>query len=286
VPLIAQALTTMSAVRLYLGLYTLTAVTASESLTANTAFTTFSFSHTDLAPNYLGTFYEGTTAGSTLATAGITVNYDIGNITVTAAITAGVTITDYSYFAWDYSKDKTIERLINSVSDAISKYTNRKFIADSYDEFYKGLMRQKLVLNQYPVNTITSVKVDSAALTAGTDYVTSDRTYLNEGIIFKNDGWKWYGYLTGLVGEPTAPLDNIEVSYSAGYTLSPEALRTLPYDLEDAAISMIADFYGELQQGTVGLRQLTQGRLTYIWSTESRVQQYSSILNTYRKWVI
>lgn len=283
-PLISQALTTMANVRSYLNLYTLTSVTSSETLTASsTAYTTFNFANTDLAPNYFGTFYEGTTAGSTISTALITVDYTAGSITVTAAITAGVTITSYSYFAWDYSKDKQIERNINSVSSMVSKYCNRNFIADTYSEFYKGSGRQRLVLNQYPINKITSVKIDSAALTAGTDYVTSDQTYLDQGIVFKNDGWTWYGYLIGLVGELTAPVDNIEVVYSAGYTLEPEASRTLPFDLEDAVISMVADLYGEQQDGTVGLKQLTQGRLTYVWSNEQLIQQYASVLNAYKK---
>jgi len=165
----------------------------------------------------------------------------------------------------------------------VSKYCNRKFMADTYTEYYKGTGRQRLVLNQYPINKITSVKVDSAALTAGTDYVTADQTYLDQGIVFKDNGWTWYGYLTGLVGEPTAPIDNVEVVYSAGYTLSPEATRNLPWDLEQAVIDMVADIYGEQQQGTIGLSRLTEGKLTYEWDKNSLVQQYSNILDSYKK---
>jgi len=286
-PLIAQSLTTMANMRLYLGLYTLTAITASETLTATaTAYITFNFAHADLALNYLGTFYEGTTADSTISTALITVDYSAGSITFTAAITAGVTISSYKYFAWDYSKDMLLERNINSVSGMVSKYCNRKFIADTYTEYYKGSGRQKLVLNQYPINTITSVAVNSAALTAGTDYVTADQTYLDQGIIFKNNGWTWYGYLTGLVGELTAPIDNIEVVYSAGYTLEPEAPRTLPWDIEQVVIDMVADVYGMQQDGTVGLKQLVQGKLSYTFNNESLIRQYSSVLDSYRKGVI
>ena len=288
-PLIAQALVTMESVRSYLSLYTLTAVTSTETLTADTAATTFSFAHTDLAPNLFGTFYQlatataVATAANTLLTANMTIAYDLGTTTFTATITGVVTISSYSYFAWDYSKDKQIERLINSMSSWVSKYTNRKFIKDTYSEFYKGSGRQRLVLNQYPVNTITSVKVDSASYTAGTDYVTSDSTYLEQGIVFRNTGWTWYGYLTGLVGELTAPVDNIGVVYSAGYTLEPESAKTLPWDIENAILSMIADAYGEQQDGTVGLKQLTQGKLTYVWDNDQLVKQYSGILDSYKK---
>jgi hypothetical protein len=280
VSLIAQALTTVKDARFSLGLYTLTATVASESLGADTGSVTFTFDHTDLAEHYLGTFYEGTTADSTISTALITVDYDAGIITFTASVTAGVTISGYSYYAWDYSQDKSIERMINAASSAISRYTGRKFVADTYDEFHKGSGRQKLVLNQYPVNAITSVKVDSAALTAGTDYVTSDSTYLDKGIVFKNDGWTWCGYLVGLVGEPTAPIDNIEVIYSAGYTLA-----NLPSDLIDVCLSMVASSYNEAQNGSTGLKQLTQGKLTYVWKDAELMTQYAGALDSYKKWV-
>ena len=279
-PLSAQSLTTLANVRLHLKLYTLTAVTSSETLTADTANITYSFAHTDLAPNYFGTFAEG---GSAIATALLTIAYDAGTITFSAVRTGSITCASYRYFAWDYTKDKLLEQKINEVSGSVSKHCKRKFIKDTYTEYYKGSGRQKLVLNQYPVNKITSVKVDSAALTAGTDYITSDSTYLDEGIIFKNNGWTWYGYLTGLVGELTAPVDNIEVVYSAGYTLEPEASRTLPYDLEQVVISMVADTYGQQQKDTVGLKHLTEGKLTYIFNTDSLVKQYEDALSPYVK---
>lgn len=285
-PLITQALTTLANVRLYLELYTLTAVTASESLSADTGNETFSFANADLAPNYFGTFYEGTTADSTITTANWTIDYAAGSVTVSAAITAGITVSSYSYFAWDYSKDKLLERSINAASGMVSKYCNRDFIADTYTEYYKGSGRQKLILRQYPINRITSVKVDSAALTAGTDYVTADQAYLDQGIIFKDNGWTWYGYLIGLVGEPSAPVDNIEVVYSAGYTLATEATRTLPWDLEDAVVSMVAEIYNQQNGRFIGLTQLTQGKLTYIWKNEKLIERYSSVLDAYKKRVI
>jgi len=282
-PLISQALTTMAEVRRYLKLYTLTSVTSTETLTADTAQITFSFANNDIALNSLGVVKQTTTAGvtATLTTSQFTLDYVNGTITFTAAMTGSITASAYNYFAWDYTKDNQIERNINSVSSMVSKYCNRKFIADTYTEYYKGSGSQKLVLNQYPINAITSVKVDSAALTAGTDYVTADRTYLDQGIVFKNNGWTWYGYLTGLVGELTAPVDNIEVVYSAGYTL--ETARTFPYDLEDAVINMVSDLYGEQQEGTVGLKKLTQGKLTYEWDSNPLIQQYSSVLDVYKK---
>lgn len=288
-PLIAQALTTMASVRDYLNLFTLTAVTSTETLTTNTAATTFSFAHTDLAPNYFGVFQQlGTatavaTASDTIFTASMTIDYDAGTTTFSATMTGVLTVTSYKYLAWDYSQDKLLERLINSASNMVSNYCNRKFIADTYDEFYQGTGRQKLVLKQFPVNFISSVKYASALYTAGVDYVTSDRTYLDYGIVFRDTAWVWYGFLTGFVGELTGPLSNIEVIYSAGYTLQPASAKTLPWDLENAVLSIVATSYNLQQSQALGLKQMTQGKLVYIWNEQQLLQQFSGQLDTFRK---
>jgi len=279
--LTAQSLTTLPSVRLYLKLYTLTAVTALETLTADTANVTFSFAHTDIAPNSVGTVKEAAgTASDTMSTALLTYDYSAGTLTFSATRTGNITVSDYDYFAWDISKDVFLERQINAVSGMVAKYCGRKFIADTYTEYYKGSGRQRLVLNQFPVNKITSVKVDSAVLTAGVDYVTADATYLDQGMIFKSNGWTWAGYLTGIVGEPTAPVDNIEVVYSAGYTLTPEATRTLPYDLEDAVITLVAINYEMI--GSKQLKKETIGPLTsdYIQDMPADIR---SVLDFYAK---
>lgn len=288
-PLIDQALTTMNSMRLFLNMYTLTAVTSTETLITDTASTTFSFAHTDLAQNYFGTFYQigvasaTATASDSISTAVMTIDYLAGTTTFTATKTGVITVENYKYFAWDYSMDNLLERYINAASQMVSKYCNRLFIKDTYSEFYKGNGRQKLILRQYPVNQITSIKVDSAAFTAGTDYVTSDQSYLDQGIVFRNLGWTWYGYLTGLVGEPTAPVDNIEVVYSAGYTLSLEASKTLPWDLEDAVINIVANLHSQQQDRSVGLNRLTEGKLTFIYDNSPLIQRYAYVLDAYKR---
>jgi hypothetical protein len=48
---------------------------------------------------------------------------------------------------------------------------------------------------------------------------------------------------------------------------------------------MVADSFGEQQDGSVGLTRLTQGQLTYQWDSNSLIQQYASVLNAYKKYV-
>lgn len=277
--LITQALTTMNDARLTLNLYTITDVTATETLTANTASITFSFANTDILMNTTGTFSQGTgTSAVTLSTATFTMNLDLGTITFSAAMTGSITCASYSYYSWDYSKDKIIERMINTFSDQISRYCNRKFIAETYSEFYTGLGSTKIVLNQFPVNKITSVKVQSALYTAGVDYETANSTYLDSGFLVRESGWDWHGYETGLVSELTAPIADIEVIYSAGYTLT-----NLPYDISNACLDLLSAGYNIQVAGAQGLSSMSQGGLSYAWKIGETSTNKLASLDSYRK---
>jgi uncharacterized phiE125 gp8 family phage protein len=61
----------------------------------------------------------------------------------------------------DTSKDSWVEMLINSASDLIERHCSRKFKSASYTHYYDGHGNNELVLAQYPVTNISSVKVDT-----------------------------------------------------------------------------------------------------------------------------
>lgn len=52
----------------------------------------------------------------------------------------------------------TLGSLITSVSDAIEKYCKRRFLSRAYDELYNGSGDKRLLLRQYPVQSVTSVR--------------------------------------------------------------------------------------------------------------------------------
>lgn len=280
--LIDQALTTLKNVRLTLGLYTISSITSTETLTTDSARLTFNFAHSDVVSNSYGTFYESVSATFTaILTSSFTLDYENGSITFSASKTATITVSGYDYYKWDYTRDRILERFINSTSLLVSHYCNRKFIADTYSEFYKGLGHPKLILNNYPINKITSVKVNSASLTAGIDYVTADSTYLEQGLLVRESGWNWYGYETGLVKELTAPVDNIEVTYSAGYTLA-----TLPQDIENVVLELIMSMNLSVSSQSTGLKSMSQGALSYSWKDDGGKSSILSTLDGYKRAVI
>lgn len=54
--------------------------------------------------------------------------------------------------------DNTIDVLVGAASDAIVKYCRRDFRTRSYDELYSGDGDRRLMLRQYPLQTVDSVR--------------------------------------------------------------------------------------------------------------------------------
>jgi hypothetical protein len=54
--------------------------------------------------------------------------------------------------------DSLLSTLITSVSDAIQKWCRRDFVSTSYDELYSGNGDRKLLLRQYPIISVQSVR--------------------------------------------------------------------------------------------------------------------------------
>lgn len=58
----------------------------------------------------------------------------------------------------DSSQDALLNTLITAASDAVEKYCRRRFLSKSYDELYDGHGDRRLLLRQYPVQSVQSVR--------------------------------------------------------------------------------------------------------------------------------
>ena len=72
-------------------------------------------------------------------------------ITLTRAKQAIQAITNSSF-------DTLLQTLITAVSDAIAKYCRRDFYARSYDELYSGNGDKRLLVREYPLQSVQSVR--------------------------------------------------------------------------------------------------------------------------------
>lgn len=117
-------------------------------------------------------------------------------------------------------KDDLIESLINSVSDQIENYCRRKLKERvNTDEEYDGTNSSNLLLSQYPVSSVSSIKIDDV-LVDPSEY----KVRKGSGILVRLNS-KW-------------PKDvlNIKVTYTGGY-------NPVPSDLELACKHMVMFYY-------------------------------------------
>src|SRR5579864_8299316 len=56
------------------------------------------------------------------------------------------------------SQDALLGVLITAASDAVEKYCRRRFVSKAYDELYNGPGDRRLLLRQYPVQSVQSVR--------------------------------------------------------------------------------------------------------------------------------
>ena len=54
--------------------------------------------------------------------------------------------------------DALLQALITSASDAVEKYCRRRFLSTAYDEIYNGTGDRRLLLRQYPIQSVQSVR--------------------------------------------------------------------------------------------------------------------------------
>src|SRR6266849_6105395 len=58
----------------------------------------------------------------------------------------------------DTSQDALLSTLITAISRAIEKYCRRDFVQTNYDELYNGNGDRRLLLRQYPIIAVQSVR--------------------------------------------------------------------------------------------------------------------------------
>lgn len=71
------------------------------------------------------------------------------------------------------SYDSLISTLITAYSDAIEKYCRRRFVSHAYDELYNGSGDKRLLLRQYPIQSVTSVRYMPVTVAKVTNTSTS-----------------------------------------------------------------------------------------------------------------
>ncbi len=138
----------------------------------------------------------------------------------------------------DNSQDAKINQGIKYASDLIRRYTGRLFAEETLIETVRGYGTNYLSLQRYPITNIAAIMQEGEVIT---DYEISDP---NAGLLFRKVGWDWSA--ASFNGISADPVPNSEayiysVQYTGGYCMpcAVGCTRTLPYDIEQAAIELI-----------------------------------------------
>jgi hypothetical protein len=125
--------------------------------------------------------------------------------------------------------DTLLTNLISMVSAGMENECQRTFLAANYTEYYKGDGTNRLLVNQYPINSVASIYDDI-------DRVWGSDTQIEAAAISISDRISGIVILEDDIFSESDDIENIKITYNAGYS-------TIPTDLESACIKMCAADY-------------------------------------------
>ncbi len=144
----------------------------------------------------------------------------------------------------DTTKDNILVRKINQASQQIENYCGRVFRVLDYTEEYTGSNIDQLVLNQRPLNSVTTLEYRATTLNTDNWYTINNTYYHTDdkaGIL-------------RLLFDAVGRWDRWRVTYNAGYS-------TIPSDLAEACASL-ACYYYQNRSGVTQVQMEQEGQRT------------------------
>ena len=188
--------------------------------------------------------------------------------------------------AADPAAQNNVIRLINAASAWIETITGRRFGKATYLQKYVAPGHQELVLNQFPIRGVEYVKdTDSGTLVLPGSY---DFTMSGEvGVLYRDEGWPFRGYVGGLSNDITAPRRYLEIKYTAGYILPKDATEDEPADLPADIISIVWGIaeqeFSILRNGAQGLAAFSISDVSWTFDKEPRASWMDTLAH-YMRW--
>lgn len=163
-------------------------------------------------------------------------------------------------------EDEFVEQAALEIEEKVKNFLNRDLEVLDYAELYDGTDSPGLILNQYPINSVSKIEVYDGLdgntevwdeLTQGTDY---ERLIIPTGkFILLMDG------LNFPIG-----MQNIRVTYNAGYS-------AIPLEIQQACKKLMLLYYGQIKKTkSLGISSVSQsnvasGTTTYDKDEEAKI---------------
>lgn len=135
--------------------------------------------------------------------------------------------------------DDLVDFIVKAVGDSVERFCRRRFTKQTYTaEKYTGGKLQKVIyFNHWPVTVVTTVTIKENDVTTTITEGTNDTQYqkvrnVDQDVValYREDGWE-----SDALG--------VSLTYDAGYVLPGVTGRDLPFDLERAAVELVAGAY-------------------------------------------
>lgn len=135
--------------------------------------------------------------------------------------------------------DDVLDFIVKAIGDSIERFCRQRFTSQAYTaEQYTGGKRQKLFyFNHAPVTVVTTVTIKENDVTTTITEGTKDTQYqkvrnVDQDVValYREDGW-------------ASDALGVRLTYTAGYILPGATGRDFPFDLERAAVELVAAAY-------------------------------------------
>jgi len=172
----------------------------------------------------------------------------------------------------EISLDDLVEDIINHCSTLIESYCNRKFIQQTFTERHNGSGTTELLVNQWPINSITSLHVD-----AGREFTSETLIDPSNYEYFSNEQDE--GYVIERFSE-TFPRGrkNIQIVYAAGYP----TFADVPSDLQMGCKIAVAFYYQHQQQQDWTMSTKSKGEENIVL-IQGLPESSVNLLNSYKR---
>lgn len=146
----------------------------------------------------------------------------------------------------DTSQDNVLTRMINSSSQMIENYLDRRVLSRSYTEYYDGRKNDRMLLSNWPIISVAELWDDS-----GSEFTDVANKFDASEFKIDGDGANATGIvlLSGL--KFSSGVRNVKAVYTAGYA-------TVPYIVQEACILHVEYMFDMRSDRRIGVQ--TKGK--------------------------
>ena len=107
------------------------------------------------------------------------------------------------------------------------------------------------------------------------------------GVLYRDEGWVFRGYIGGLANDYTAPRRYLEVKFTAGYVLPKDATEDEPSDLPEDIVAIVWGIaeqeFSILRNGAQGLAAFSISDVSWTFDKEPRASWMETLAH-YMRW--